>query len=68
MMEEREKIYIQCKRKRIWLRLLLMVFRASKRNLARRNKTTLGSRGHAQTSLEIEDFKQELAKFRPDGQ
>jgi hypothetical protein len=30
--------------------------RASKRNLARRNKTALGPRGQAETSINIEDF------------
>jgi len=33
------------------------VSRASKRNFARRNKTALGPRGQAETSLKIEDLK-----------
>ena len=33
------------------------VLRASKRSITRRNKTALVSRGQAETSLKIEDFK-----------
>ena len=35
----------------------IVICRASKRNFAMRNKTALGSRGQAVTSLKIEDLR-----------